>query len=181
MKYAKNENGTVRNYGDLKRLGDYKNYLTFWKQPIAIHNEEGFYEVVSPSITNYQRLIPLIPIDLAGTQYTHRIYNFNAQERTDYDQRQLDKDQSAQFFQQRKSEGEVLIDRFSAFIYRKHVEDNVPINEIIFALEFFYDAIQPLKDGYFELAIKRLNVLTSTNQDILDLKAQIITQITDKL
>ncbi len=181
MKYAKNENGTVKNYGDLKRLGDYKNYLTFWKQPIEVHNSEGFFEVVKPSITNYQRHIGLIPSDFANKKYTHRLYHFTQDEIDDYDQKQLDQDQSSQFFQNRKLDGEVLIDRFSAFIYRKHVEDNVPIGQIIVALEFFYDALTPLKWGYFELSIKRLNALQSPNQQITDLKTLIIANVTDKL
>ena len=94
MTYAKEENGQVRNMGNVPV--QYKNHLTFRKTTIEVKNSEGFYEVVEPIITEYQRLINLEPSDLSNDLYTHRVYDFTQQEIDDYDEQQEENESDAQ-------------------------------------------------------------------------------------
>ena len=42
----------------------------------SIHDVDGFKDIVKPVITEYQRLLPLIPADFANNVFTHRIEDF---------------------------------------------------------------------------------------------------------
>jgi hypothetical protein len=171
-------NGTIKVYNRLPKV--WNNTINFRNANETQLYNLGFRDVVQPTLSIYQRR-GVIYLDSINDVYTYTIIDFTQEEIDNYDQSQLDSDTSAQFFQNRKYEGQLIIDRFSAYIYRKHVIDGVPISQIVFALEFFYEAIQPLKDGYFELSIKRLTALESTNQQIIDMKALIISEINKHL
>ena len=78
MKYAKIENGTVRVYATLPKT--YENIINFQKSDIETINSKGFYEIVEPILTQYQRVEHLLPSDLVGTQFIQRVYNFTQAE-----------------------------------------------------------------------------------------------------
>lgn len=181
MNYSKIENNKVVNYGNLKQLGDYKNYLSFWKHPVAIHNKENFFKVNRPEITATQRLLPLLPSSLKNKEFTHRIEDFTQEEIDTKDlqdaENALNSDTSSQFFENRKMLGTELIDKFNKHIYRKHVVEGVSLPQVLKALETFFDALLPLSQGLFELSIKRLNALELPNQQLIDLKDEAILKI----
>lgn len=182
MKYAKNINGTVKNYGDLKRLGDYKNYLTFWKQPINIHNAEGFYEVVKPFITKYQKLIVLIPSDLINKKYIHRIYDFKQKEIDDYNQSELDNDDSSLKYSKRQSDGQQQFKQFINYIIRdKNITPNPLITpqQALNVILNFNEGMQFLKDGFQEATKTTINSLNPANQYETDLQILIVDKLTN--
>ena len=78
MKYAKNINGTVRVYATLPKT--YENIINFQKAEIETINSKGFYELVEPILTQYQRAETLLVSDLIGTQFIQRVYNFTQAE-----------------------------------------------------------------------------------------------------
>ena len=178
MKYAKIENGTVRNYGNLKSLGDYKNYLTFWRHPVATHNSEGFYEVISPSITQYQRLLPLIPSDFANDVFTQRIYDMNQDEIDVVDQANLDSDTSASKYSLRVSDGQTQYKRFVDKIIRDKDASTITGQEALAVIVNFNEGMQFLKDGFQEACKQVINGITPSNQYETDLQALIISKLT---
>jgi hypothetical protein len=105
---AKNKNGTVVIYSTLPT------YYVLNGTPINLHSlaqnpanlstieAEGFYDVVVPSITVYQRLEPLIPTDFDTPSKTwiQRVYDFTAQEIIDYDNQVIDNAIDSNFNQQ---------------------------------------------------------------------------------
>jgi len=104
------------------------------------------------------------------------------QEEIDTKARQkLDSDAAAQFFNRRKEDGMVYIDRFSHYVYRRVVNNEITKAQAIAGLNFFYDAIQPLEFGYFELANTRVAALVTGNADLLALKTKITNELTDYL
>ena len=46
----------------------------------SIHDADGFKDIVTPSITEYQRLLPLIPTDFANNVFTRRTEDFTQTE-----------------------------------------------------------------------------------------------------
>ena len=181
MNYAKTENSIVKKYGNLKSLGDYKNYLTFWKHPVATHNSEDFFEVVSPSTTKYERLIGLIPGDFANDQFTHRIYSMNQDEIDAVDQAELDNDTSANKYSTRVNDGQIQYKRFVDKIIRdKDITPNPPITpqEALAAITNFNEGMQFLKDGFQEATKQIINGLTPANQYETDLKDLIVDKLT---
>ena len=78
MKYAKIENGTVRVYATLPKT--YENIINFQKAEIETINSKGFYELVEPILTQYQRAETLLVSDFANNKFTQRVYNFTQAE-----------------------------------------------------------------------------------------------------
>ena len=81
MIYAKNNNGKVSIYRVLPKdyqINGIKHNLSVL--PIETINEQGFFELVVPTITETQRLESLLPTDLIGTQYIQRVYNYTQAE-----------------------------------------------------------------------------------------------------
>ena len=81
MIYAKEDKGVVRIYNVLPKdyqINGIKHNLSVL--PIETINEQGFYELIVPTITENQRLEELLPSDLIGTQYIQRVYDYTQAE-----------------------------------------------------------------------------------------------------
>lgn len=158
MKYAKIENGKVRVYSTLPR--HFENITNFRYQDIDTINSKDFFEVVIPNITEYQILEPLIVSDKVNTQFIQRFRDFTQEEIDNYDQNQLDSDDSSQWLQNRKERGNQIYTRVDAFAKRNYTKPKT-----ISIQEFFYDAVDPLLNGKMELARKRINALPTPLPD----------------
>lgn len=81
MIYAKEEKGKMKIYATLPKdyqINGIKHNLSVL--PIETINAEGFYELIVPTITETQRLEPLLPTDLVGNQYIQRVYDYTQTE-----------------------------------------------------------------------------------------------------
>lgn len=179
MKYAKNENGTVKNYGDLKQLGNYKHYTTFWKALESVKNSEGFYEIQTPTPTKYQRVLGLIPSDLVGNKWVYRYYDMTQDEKDEVDQAELDMDTSAQKYSTRVNDGQVQYKRFVDKIIRDKDATTITPQEALQVIMNFNEGMQFLKDGFQEATKSTVNSLTPANQYETDLQTLIIDKLTE--
>ena len=144
----------------------------------AIHEADGFYDVVVPTINDATQKLGTIFFNV--DHFTYPIVAKTQQEQDDYTQQQEDADAASTFFNQRKADGEIYLDRFNAYVYRQVVNSQITKPQAISALNFFYDALHPLKMGYFELAQTKVTAL-SGNAQITALKNKILTNLSDYL
>ena len=157
MIYAKNNNGTIRVYGSLPTdypINGIRHNLSVL--PIEIINSEGFFEVIIPSITQYQRLEPLQVSDFNGTQWIQRVYDFTAQEIADYDD-QLIENQALSLLQQRESEGINFINKTVTAIKRRYDEGNLTQTQYKNIRTSLEPVIRFLKLGDWDLAQDTIN------------------------
>lgn len=89
----------------------------------------------------------------------------------------LTRDEASQIFNNRISEGQELTRDFSVYIYRKAVNIEITKQQAIDVLEFFHDSMLPLRIGQYELAKKRLNLLTPPNQAYIDIRTYLVNKI----
>ena len=177
MKYAKQVNGTVRKYGVLPLT--FENILNFRKADIQTINNKGFYEVIEPVITQYQRLIPLEVGDFSNSVWTHRIYDFTQQEIDDFDQAQLDSDSSAEKYSTRISDGQTQYKRFVDKIIRDKDNSVITGGQALNVILNFNEGMQYLKDGFQEATKNVVQAIAPANQYEIDLQTLIINKLTD--
>ena len=149
---AKLENGTIRLYGSLPTdypINGIRHNLSVL--PIEIINTEGFFEVITPSITQYQRLEPLIPSDFDGTQWIQRVYNFTAQEIADYDDEQIE-NQTLSTLQQREIDANDFINKLVTSIKRRFDEGNLTQNQYKNIRTSLEPVVRFLKLGDWDIA-----------------------------
>lgn len=157
---AKLENGTVKIYNLLPTV--YENIINFRKSSIEVQQEKGFFDVVEPVKTVYQRYGGLLPehFDSGGKVWIKVIVDFSQQEIDTYDEQQLDSDESAIEDQQFTSDGEQLYRRIRYEVRRRY-KNNV-ITEVQFNLikKSLRPAVLPLKDGDWDIAKELVDALT---------------------
>lgn len=160
---AKLENGTVRLYGALPSYylinGVPHNLRVL---PIDVQESEGFYDVQVPSITQYQRLEPLIPSDFDGTKWVQRVYNFTAQEIADYDNEQIES-QTISTLQQRESDATDFINKVVTAIKRRYDEGNLTQTQYKNIRTSLEPVIRFLKLGDWDLAQDTINSISRPN------------------
>ena len=159
MIFAKNDNGTIRIYRSLPTnypINGIRHNLSVL--PIETINTEGFYELIVPSITQYQRLESLIPSDFNGTQWIQRVYNFTAQEIADYDEQQIE-NQTLQLIQQRESDGNAFFYKVVTAIKRRYDEGNLTNAQYKNIRSSLKDVLLPLKFGDWDLAQDAINAI----------------------
>ena len=157
MIYAKNENGTVRIYRALPtnyKINNIRHNLSVL--PIETINEQGFYELIVPAITTYQRLEPLIPSDFNGTQWIQRVYDFTAQEIADYDDQQIET-QTLSTLQQRESDATDFINKVVTAVKRRFDEGNLTQAQYKNIRTSLEPVIRFLKLGDWDLAQDTIN------------------------
>jgi len=159
MTYAKIENGTVKTKS-LPRI--YEIIINFIKADIATINSKGFYEVVIPTITQYQRLIPLEVTDLVGNQFIQRVYDFTQAEIDAYDEQQ--ETQTVQQLLDTFETDGIEFYREVAVLVKKNY-DNGTITETQYkAVRVTLEpALRPLKLGDFDIAQDNINAITRPN------------------
>jgi hypothetical protein len=140
----------------------------------AIHEADGFYDIVTPSFDQATEKLGALYFDV--DKFTYPIVVKTQEEQDAYTQQQEDNDNASTFFGQRKSDGEIYLDRFNAYVYRQAVNNEITKAQAIAGLEFFYDALHPLKMGYFELSVNKLTAL-SGNAQLTTLKTKLITEL----
>ena len=143
----------------------------------AIHETDGFYDVVTPAFDPAIEKLGAIFFNV--TEFTYPIIAKTQQEQDNYAQQQEDADQASQFFNQRIADGYIYIQRLNAFVYRKVVNAEITKAQAVTVLNFFYESIMPLKFGYFELANTKTTALVTANPDLIALKNKIISELTD--
>lgn len=142
----------------------------------SIHFADGFKNVVTPTYNDAtEKLGAIVDQD---SIFTYPIIAKSQQEQDDYTQQIEDSDQASQFFNQRAADGEIYLNRFNAYVYRQVVDGLITKAQAITGLEFFYDALHPLKMGYFELAKTRVTALSTGNASLIALKNKIISNLT---
>ena len=146
----------------------------------AIHEADGFFDVVLPvSGVDYDPATQKLgALEFDVDHFTRPIIALTQAEIDDYVQQQEDSDEAANFFNQRKADGQVYLDRFNAYLYRRVVNGTATKAQAISALNFFYEALHPLTMGYFELAQTRVAALATGNADLIALKTKINNEIT---
>jgi hypothetical protein len=157
MIYARNENGTVRTYNVLSNNYDINGVRhNLSVLPIETINSEGFYELIKPTITQYQRLEPLLPSDLVGNQYIQRVYNFTAQEIIDYDEAQIDNsiDNDLDIKQQ---DGEQFFIKVRRKVRRFYNDGNITKVQYETIRISLQPVIQPLRYGDWDIAQNVIN------------------------
>ena len=162
MKYGKEINGEVKIFSDQSTL--FKNYEingirhNLSVLPIETKNAEGFFELVQPTITVYQRLIDLELGDLVGNQWIQRVYDFTAQEIADYDDAQIE-NQALQLIQQRESDGNAFFYKVVTAIKRRYDEGNLTNAQYKNIRSSLKDVLLPLKFGDWDLAQDAINAI----------------------
>lgn len=142
----------------------------------TIHQADGFFDVVTPVIDD--AIEKLGDIFFNVDHFTYPIVAKTAQEQANYAQAQLDADNASTFFNNRRADGLLYLDRFDAYVYRQVVNGQITKAQAVAGLNFFHDAIMPLQRGYFELANTRVTALNTANPDLVALKNKIITELT---
>ena len=157
MKYAKIENGTVRVYATLPKT--YENIINFQKADIETINSKGFYELVEPILTQYQRAETLLVSDLVGTQFIQRVYNFTQAEIDAHEKSKEDNDASAQKVSNFKANGQREHKRIWDRIMQLY--DNGQLNDTQFNAisDLLFDALLPLELGLWKVAQARVDAL----------------------
>lgn len=144
-----------------------------------LHDADGWKTPVIPveydeAIHNLGSLIEV------GNDFVYQLINKTQEEQDAYIQTQEDNDEASNFFNQRMRDGEDNLMRFNSYVYRQAVNGDITKEQAIAALEFFYDALHPLKMGYFELAKTKVTALSGGAQ-ITTLKNKILTNIQNYL
>lgn len=142
----------------------------------AIHEADGFFDVVTPAFDEATQKLGAIFFDV--DKFTYNVVNLTQAEIDANTQAQEDADQASQFFNQRKADGQIYLDRFNAYLYRRVINNTATKAQAIAALNFFYDALHPLTMGYFELAQTKVTALATGNADLIALKTKIINELT---
>jgi len=142
----------------------------------AIHEDDGFFDVILPTFDPATEKLGALEFDV--DHFTRPIIALSQAEIDAYVQQQEYSDDAANFFNQRKADGQIYLDRFNAYLYRRVVNGTATKAQAISALNFFYEALHPLTMGYFELAQTKVNALVTANADLIALKTKINNEIT---
>jgi tRNA(Ser,Leu) C12 N-acetylase TAN1 len=160
MIFAKNINNTVRTYNSLPtnyEINGIRHNLRVL--PIETVNAEGFYEVVIPTITQYQRLENLIPSDLVGNQWIQRVYNFTQQEIDDYDQEQIDNAIDA-IVNTYEADGRAFFVKLRRKIREYYDDGNITQAQYKNIRTSLQPVIQPLRYGDWDVAQDEINAIS---------------------
>jgi len=156
MRYAKIENGTVNIFNILPRI--YKNIINFKKADIETINAKGFYEVVIPTITQYQRVLPLEITDLIGTQFIQRVYDFTQAEIDAYNLEQENRP-ILELLQQFESDGNTFYNDVKLMVKKHHTKGTITDAQYKAIRVTLEPALRPLKLGDFDIAQDNLNAI----------------------
>jgi len=128
------------------------------------HEADGFYHIVKPVITEYQRLINLhFDIDV----FTYEKEEFSQEEKDTHDQNKLDSDPSAQKNQKYKSDGEIKHRRFWDFVMRNYDEEKIDDAELEEISVTLYAPTAPLTLGFWKIAQSLVNdIQPSSNNKV---------------
>ena len=124
-----------------------------------------------------------LPIDYHAGAYAYNsgVWTVANQTVLDANVLRVDKAQATSIIENRMQVGEDIIRDFTIFVFLKVINEGLPKAQAIAGLEFFHDAMLPLRAGQMELAKTRVEALTPGNQDLIDLQTRIVTKIDEFL
>ena len=163
--------GGIRTFGSIPTsfAGVSKNYQrTDMYQTLsnAIHEADGFYDVIVPSINDATQKLGAIFFNV--TEFTYPVVAKTAQEQADYAQQQEDSDQASQDTNKYKADGVVGFDRSYALIQRRFLDATITANQAKGIGQGLYPALEPLYKGQWQLV--KINLAAETppvNADLL--------------
>ena len=160
MIYAKEINGQVSIFRALPtnyKINGIRHNLSVLS--IETINAEGFYELIVPTVTEYQRLEDLLPTDLVGTQYIQRVYTFDQDE---IDAKiEADAEQSAlNIVSQRTRDGEDFFNKVATKVKRSYDDGNINQSQFKNIRTSLKDVLLPLRFGDWDLAQDNINAVT---------------------
>ena len=83
---ARLDNGQIRTYNRIPRVWVPLNIVGgFQHQPTSVHESEGFFDVVTPSLNTYQKLGDIF-FDTPNLVFTYPVVDFTAEEIEDYEE-----------------------------------------------------------------------------------------------
>lgn len=144
--------------------------------------EHGWRDLVIPVIDeSLERLGKLKKVlnEKTGelTHYTYEVVPLIGEEIAHAVNKVERNDEAAQFFNDRKRKGNQAFLDYSYRVFRKVKNGTITKTQAVTVLTFFYEAILPLKDGMFEIALGKVQNLSTNNQGLNDEKALIISKI----
>ena len=157
---AKLENNIVKIYNSLPTrylINGMPHNLS--KLPVGIQEDEGFYEVIVPTITQYQRLEDLIPSDFNGTNWVQRVYDFTAQEVIDYDELQIE-NAISQDLNTKQQDGETFFVQVRNKIRRFYNDGNINQTQYKSIRTSLQPVLQPLRYGDWDVAQDNINAIS---------------------
>jgi len=170
---ARKENNIIKVYNSLPKRweGVTGNYENFKKASNEIHIAEGFLDLIRPNKTEYQRYGEILDKD---TYFEYDVIDFTQEEIEEYDQNQLDQDESANKYTKRVQDGKKQYKRFVDLVIRE--KDNNPDykgSDALTTILLFNDALQYLKDGLQEVSRSLVKDLEPTEDFDIELKDKI--------
>ena len=137
------------------------------KLPTSVQNDEGFFNVIIPVITQYQRMETLLETDFNGSDWVYRIYNFNAQEIIDQDDKVIE-NTITQNLDKYQEDGEAFFKKIGNAIRRKYNDGDISTAQYKGIRVSLQPALQPLRYGDWDIAQDNVNAITPpTNQKLL--------------
>lgn len=146
------------------------------------YHEHGWRDLVIPEINKTtQRLGKLKKVldEQTGEllNYTYTVVDLIGDEITLATKKIERTDEAAIFFDTRIKKGEQAFLDYCYRVFRKVKNSTITKPKAIAVLKFFYESIIPLKEGLYEIALERVEGLTTSNQGLLEEKAFIIAKI----
>lgn len=163
-------------YNNGQRTDGYNKLLS------TVHYDEGFRDVVTPTIDDATQKLGALFFDGGNDYFTYYIVAKTQEEQDDYQQSQEDADQYGQKASQRKADGDRMIERFFAYIWRQN-GGGLSNADALTAVTLIWDALLPVSYGQMEFAKIRLNAIDQTglNQPVIDIINLAISKIQNYL
>jgi len=127
--------------------------------PIETQQAEGFYNVIQPTVTQYQRLETLIASDFNGSEWVYRVYNFTAQEIIDFDNQQAE-NIITNDLDAKERDGEKFFKELRNLVRKHYNLGNITGPQYKGIRTLLQPAIQPLRYGDWDLCQDNLNAIT---------------------
>ena len=134
------------------------------KLPESVHEAEGFFNVVTPVITEYQSLIDLVDTDLVGNEWIQRVYDFTAQEVIDYDEAQLE---SAASNELRTELNDGIEAAHTLKVYLKRQLSVAQYKDARILVRPVWDA---LRVGDWDIALDEITIIDDANSTVISRK-----------
>jgi len=140
------------------------------KLPESVHEGEGFYNVVVPTITTYQALEDLIESDFDGSQWIQRVRNFTQEEIDAYDDNLVGFD-----LQKEIGDGVKAANQLKVYLKR-----TLTVNQFKNARNLLKPVWSSLKNGDWDIAKDEMEAL-SVPASMTGIKNKIIAKIDNYL
>ena len=174
---AININGKIKLYGKLPNV--WGNIINFSKSSEEVIKEKGFFDVIQPILTTYQKQGDIFFDDI-NKIFTYTVIDFTQEEIERYDESKLDNDISAKKEMKYEDDGQRLYRKIKNRIRRKLDNSTITLNQFNAIRRTLRPEILPLTTGDWDIAQENLNALTPpTNAKLLAILNNIKGQVDD--